>query len=66
VDRAVEAVDGDVVIARINDELCVKQLRLEAGKTMLNPANPKYKSLAMNDSIDWELWGRVMFVISEP
>ncbi len=66
VDRAVEAVDGDVVIARINDELIVRQLRIEARRIVLEPQNPKYKTLEMNNHMDWELWGRVMFVISEP
>lgn len=66
VDRAVEAADGDVVIARINDELCVRQLRIEASRMLLNPANPEYKPLEVTDETDWEIWGRVMFVISEP
>ncbi len=37
VDRAVEADDGDIVIARINDELCVKRLRLHEGRIWLMP-----------------------------
>src|SRR5688500_19837463 len=32
VDRAVEAEDGDIVIARINDELCVTRLRVRHGR----------------------------------
>lgn len=42
VDHAVEPKDGDVVIARIKDEFCVRQIHLEGNRTLLVPNNPEY------------------------
>jgi DNA polymerase V len=63
VDRAVEAEDGDIVIARINDELCVKHLSLREGRTWLIPDNPKFQPIEIIESMDFEVWGRVMHAI---
>ena len=63
VDRAVEADDGDIVIARINDELCVKRLRVRQGRIWLMPENDKYQPIEVIESMDFEVWGRVMHAI---
>ena len=63
VDRAVEADDGDIVIARINDELCVKRLRLHRGRIWLLPENEDYQPIEVTDGMDFEVWGRVMHSI---
>lgn len=63
VDRAVEADDGDIVIARINDELCVKRLRVRQGRIWLMPESDKYQPIEVIESMDFEVWGRVMHVI---
>ncbi|HST53612.1 MAG TPA: translesion error-prone DNA polymerase V autoproteolytic subunit [Pyrinomonadaceae bacterium] len=64
VDRAVEADDGDIVIARIGDELCVKRLRLSRGRIWLMPENDRYQPIEVIESMDFEVWGRVMHAIS--
>ena len=63
VDRAVEADDGDIVIARIGDELCVKRLRVQRGRIWLMPENKKYQPIEVIESMDFEVWGRVMHAI---
>jgi DNA polymerase V len=63
VDRAVEADDGDIVIARINDELCVKRLRIEDGQVWLMPENSAYSPIKVTEEMDFEVWGRVMHSI---
>ena len=63
VDRAVEADDGDIVIARIGDELCVKRLRVRRGRVWLMPENDKYQPIEVIESMDFEVWGRVMHAI---
>jgi DNA polymerase V len=63
VDRAVEADDGDIVIARIGDELCVKRLRVRSGRVWLMPENDKYQPIEVIESMDFEVWGRVMHAI---
>lgn len=63
VDRAVEADDGDIVIARINDELCVKRLRIQDGRIWLMPENDLYQPIEVIEGMDFEVWGRVMHAI---
>ena len=63
VDRAVEADDGDIVIARVNDELCVQRLRLHRGRIWLMPENENYQPIEVTDGMDFEVWGRVMHSI---
>ena len=64
VDRMVEAGDDDVVIARINDELCVKRMRIDAeGTIWLFSENEAFPPLRITEEMDFEVWGRVMYSI---
>ncbi len=63
VDRAVEADDGDIVVARINNELCVKRLRIARGRIWLMPENDNYQPIEVIEGMDFEVWGRVMHSI---
>lgn len=66
VDRMAEATDGDVVIARLGDELCVKRLRVcDGGQIWLDSDNPTYPSLHMGEGDDFEVWGRVNYSIQK-
>ncbi len=62
VDRAAETCDGHIVVARINDELCVKKLCIERGGTIwLMSANEQYPPIEIKEDMDFEVWGRVMW-----
>ena len=64
VDRAVEAHDGHVVVARINDELCVKRLSLSGeGRIWLLSENELYPPIEITEGMDFEVWGRVVYSI---
>ena len=63
VDRAVEADDGDIVIARLGGELCVKRLRIVEGRLWLVPENRSYEAIEVTEEMDFEVWGRVMHSI---
>lgn len=63
VDRAMEADDGDIVIARLDDELCVKRLRIIAGRVSLHSENHRYAPIEITEEMDFEIWGRVMHSI---
>jgi DNA polymerase V len=66
VDRMVETKDDDVVIARINDELCVKTIRIEdSGAIWLLSKNEMYSPIQITEEMDFEVWGRVMFSIQQ-
>ena len=64
VDRMVETKDDDVVIARIDDELCVKKIRIEDGGAIwLLSENEAYPPIRITEEMDFEVWGRVMYSI---
>ena len=61
VDRAVETKSGDIVIARIGDEMCVKQLKIDdAGQVWLLPRNANYRPIEITEEMDFEIWGKVI------
>ena len=65
VDRACEAEDGHIVVARINDELTVKRLRIIEGRPWLFAENDLYSPLEITEEMEFEVWGRVMYSIRE-
>ncbi|HMS39309.1 MAG TPA: translesion error-prone DNA polymerase V autoproteolytic subunit [Pyrinomonadaceae bacterium] len=66
VDRMIETKSGDVVIARIGDELCVKQLLIDdEGRIFLMPKNEIYKPISIDENMDFEIWGKVICSINK-
>ncbi len=59
VDRSLEASHGDVVVASLNGEFTVKELRLKP-QPMLMPRNPRYAAMLLADP-EWALFGVVTF-----
>src|SRR5919112_14995 len=52
VDRAVEALEGNIVVARINDELCVKRLQIcEGGSIWLLSENEEYQPIEIREEM---------------
>lgn len=49
--------DGDIVVARVDDETTVKTLRTRNGKKILMPANPRYEPIT---DIPFEIIGVVV------
>lgn len=66
VDRAIETKSGDVVIARIGDEMCVKELFIDdEGRVFLVPKNENYKPIEISEDMDFEIWGKVVCSINK-
>ena len=64
VDRAIETQDGNIIIARIFDELCVKRLTIcDSGKVWLFSENENYAPIEVTEEVDFEVWGRVLYSI---
>ncbi|MBL4570956.1 MAG: translesion error-prone DNA polymerase V autoproteolytic subunit [Alcanivorax sp.] len=59
VDRSLEASHGDVVVASLNGEFTVKELRLKP-QPMLMPRNSRYSAMLLADQ-EWALFGVVTF-----
>ena len=64
VDRMAETKDNDIVVARIGSEFMVKKLRIEKdGCIWLLSENTAYQPIQVTESMDFEVWGRVMHSI---
>ena len=66
VDRAAETNDGDIVVARVGNDLTIKRLCIEnSGRIWLCPENPAYEPIEITEDCDFEVWGRVMYSIQK-
>jgi DNA polymerase V len=66
VDRAIETKSGDIVIARVGDEMCVKELVIDdEGKVFLVPKNDNYRPIEVTEDMDFEIWGKVIWSINQ-
>ena len=63
VDRSEEARNDSVVIASINGELTVKRYVRRDGQVWLEPENPAYQAILLNEEDDVRTWGVVTNVI---
>lgn len=63
VDRAIEPVDGKIVIAVLDGQLSVKRLRKQNGKVFLKPENDDYGVMEITEENDLRVWGVVNHVI---
>jgi DNA polymerase V len=59
VDRSLTPVDGNVVVAIIDDELTIKRLRLEPGRVRLAAENPNYPDVVVPELAELTIWGVV-------
>jgi len=65
IDRAEQARDKSIVVARINEDFCVKRLRLIDGKVWLYPENPEFEPIEIYEGDDAEVWGVVTHAITD-
>ncbi len=66
IDRSVEASNGDIVVAYVNEEFTIKYLDLshkDEGYIELLPANPRYNPIRIDANDDFEVWGVVVWTI---
>lgn len=64
-DRSIEAKDGHIVIASIDDEITVKRLRKKALSITLNPENKKYRPIKITNETLFKILGVVTFIVNE-
>ena len=59
IDRAVEPRDGDIVVACVEGDLCIKRLRRRANRAWLEAANPDYPAIEVNPEATFAIEGVV-------
>jgi len=63
VDRSLEAIDGNVIVAALDGELTVKRLYKREKTLRLLPANKNYQPIEIQAQQSFEVWGVVTSVI---
>ena len=63
VDKSLSPKPENIVIASINGEFTVKRYKVIGKKVLLEPANPKYKTIEINEFDDAVIWGVVKHII---
>ena len=63
VDRALEAADGDIVVAMVDNELTLKRLQKRNGQVRLLPENPCFRPIEFADGQELSIWGVATSVV---
>lgn len=66
IDRSLQPVDGDVIVAYVNEEFTIKYLDLThkaEGYIELRPANPDYSPIRIDSTDNFRVWGVVVWII---
>jgi DNA polymerase V len=66
VDRSIEPKNNQVVVAIIDGEFTVKRISKHNNKLYLIPENEHFKPIEITETMDFEVWGVVTFVIHKP
>ncbi|MBE6413098.1 MAG: translesion error-prone DNA polymerase V autoproteolytic subunit [Verrucomicrobiaceae bacterium] len=65
VDRSLDATDGNIVIACIQNEFTVKYFRKNNNEIWLEPANKSFKPIMFEDGMQLQIFGVVTAVIHQ-
>lgn len=65
VDRSLQAADGNVVIACIDNEFTVKFLRKKGDSVALLPAHPDFPAIEFSEGMELQIFGVVTAVIHQ-
>ena len=68
IDRSLQPMDGNVIVAFVNGEFTIKYLDLkhkEEGYIELKPANPNYSPIRIGVEDNFRVWGVVVWTIKQ-
>ena len=68
IDRSLQPLDGDVIVAFVNGEFTIKRLDLShmtEGYIELLPANPAYSPIRIDADDNFRVWGVVVWTIKQ-
>ena len=63
VDREIQVENNKIIVASINDKLCVKRFYQENKKIILKSANDNYTDISIKENDIFNIWGIVTNVI---
>lgn len=68
IDRSLQPIDGDIIVAYVNGEFTIKHLSLshkDEGYIELKPANPNYSPIRIDADDNFRVWGVVVWTIKQ-
>ena len=65
VDKAVAPYDGCLAVACVDGEFTLKRVRMEPGRILLVPANPRYRVVEITPENEFSVWGVVRYVVKK-
>ena len=65
IDRSIRPVNNSIVVVTLNGERLIKHLVRTNDGIFLLPANKKYRSIKVDDGMDFTVWGTVTHAIIE-
>lgn len=65
IDRSLEPEHNKIAVCFLDGEFTVKRLKVEHNCVWLEPENPDYKSIKINEDNDFIIWGIVTNVIKK-
>jgi DNA polymerase V len=65
VDRSKEPSDGKIIIGLLNGEFTVKRIQRIKNELYLMPEHPSYSPILINDSMEFQVWGVVTYIINK-
>ncbi len=63
VDKSITASHNQIVVAVLNGEFTIKRLFYRFPMTLLQPENPKYKTIEVTPEMNFQVWGVITYTI---
>ena len=63
IDRAAETCHGDIILAHIAGEFCMKRLSINHTGMRLISENPQYAPIRITGEMDFSVWGKILHAI---
>jgi DNA polymerase V len=65
IDAKVDIHPGNIILAELNGEFCMKEFRQSRGEIILLPRNPNYDPIIVTEQMRFRARGRIMYSIKE-
>lgn len=65
VDKSTEPYDGCLAVSVIDGEFTLKRVKMEPGRILLVPANPRYKTIEISPDNEFAVWGVVSWILKK-
>ncbi len=66
VDRSKNVKNEDIIIATLNGDFTVKRYQKNKGQVWLIPEHPAYDRVLVTEEMEFQIWGVVTYIITQP